>query len=322
MATAGVTLDMVTTNGVNLHQKADLLLRCKLSEMMISLNYSSEDHYAKFMRTAGAKFHKVVENIRLMDQKLREQNRRKETWLATQFFLHRSTVEGLIAMAELGATLPVDILTIKAIGGIPDEEVILPSQYDRILELLPAVVDKLRGRLTFHIDLDVLGLQQQANALMADHRRTSVEEVAPLHAIEYCYIGWYSMTIQGNGDVHACCYLMNDDRIAPLGNLNHQSVQEVWRGPGYQKFRQEMRTAMLFSEKTPFQQRRFKCTQPACWEHDQCPLSYLMATPDFYRRAHEHLETLRKKPGQALIIAANSLSRKVIESVKKATPLR
>src|SRR5207247_1155392 len=43
-----------------------------------------------------------------------------------------------------------------------------------------------------------------------------LRETAPLH--EFCLVGWYSATVNANGDVVPCCVLQ-DRKTAVLGNL-------------------------------------------------------------------------------------------------------
>jgi MoaA/NifB/PqqE/SkfB family radical SAM enzyme len=316
MATSGVVLDNITTNGLQLHKWLPSISRLRISRVLFSLNYATLEDYGRFMRTAPEKVNSVISNIHLLHDHLTREGRRAETQIDTQFFIHRSTVESIPGMVELAKTLPVDSVTFKAIGYIPDDELIQPEQLPRLRELIQHASDEISHDVALPLDFSLVGLQpfcedvlERRHGLLAGGRHVN-------HAIEYCYIAWYSTTIQGNGDVHACCHLMPDPKIAPLGNVNHQPISKIWRGADYAQLRHEMRTAMLMQMKTPFQQRRFQCTVPACWEHDQCPLSYMMASDDFYRSAHQQLEQIRARPAIRAARFANRASRHLIETAK------
>ena len=316
MAGAGVVLDNITTNGIQLHKWIDDLARLQITHVLFSLNYASRGDYGRFMQTAPEKLDIVVANIHLLHDRLVAEGRRADTQIHTQFFIHRSTVESIPGMVALAKMLPVDSVTFKAIGYIPEEEVILPEQLPRLRELIQHAADEIPLEINLPLDFALVGLQPHCTDVLERRYGDAPFSSYKKYEIEYCYIAWYSTTIQGNGDVHACCHLMPDSQIAPLGNVNQQSISDIWRGENYRQLRHELRTAMLMQAKTPFQQRRFRCTVPACWEHDQCPLSHMMATDDFYQRAHKQLQAVRQKPAMMAARFANRASRHVIEKAK------
>jgi radical SAM protein with 4Fe4S-binding SPASM domain len=47
--------------------------------------------------------------------------------------------------------------------------------------------------------------------------------------VSVCYFPWTSMSVLWDGRVVACC--MDSNGVQVLGDLNSQSVQEVWNGP-------------------------------------------------------------------------------------------
>ncbi|MGI8906705.1 MAG: radical SAM protein [Candidatus Sumerlaeaceae bacterium] len=316
MARAGIVLDNITTNGIQLHRWLPSIAKLPITQILFSLNYATPEDYGRFMQTAPEKFENVISNIHLMHDHLVTEGRRDETQIQTQFFIHRSTVESIPGMVELAKKLPVDSVTFKAIGFIPDEEVIQQDQLPRLRELIQHAADEIANDIPLPLDFALAGLQPFCEDVLERRHNVPAGGRHVDHNIEYCYIAWYSTTIQGSGDVHACCHLMPAPEIEPLGNVNRQRISDIWRGENYTQLRHEMRTAMLMQAKTPFQQRRFRCTVPACWEHDQCPLSHMMASQDFYQRAHQQLQGLRRKPITLAARYANRASRHVIEKAK------
>lgn len=334
MATAGVVMDNVTTNGIRLTgQTLDHVVKVPISNVFISLNYATEEQYGRFMRISPQRFHTVVENIRKIDARLREQGRREKTIIRTQFFIHRSTLKDLDQIIDLSWSLPVDYVAIRSAGLLPEEEILTPEDIELLKKRMPEIAPRSRGRFWLEFLFAEQGIQDYCNEVMLPIHAEGKEPeqiqspdsealgVRP-GSIEYCFIGWYSMLVQGTGDVHPCCFLLPNPHIQPFGNLNNNSVAEVWHGPMYRRHREEMRTVMLMQEKTPGQQRRFKCTLPFCWAHDQCVMAYSLADRPFYREAHDRLERLRHRPLLRAGRIANGISRRIIDRTKQVTGIR
>jgi len=321
MAAANVALDNLTTNGIRLIDRViDHLLKVRMSYVFVSLNYATADRYGQFMRIPAARFGTVVDNIRRLDERLKAAGRRQETVIQTQFFIHRSTVDDLDDIMALVGELPVDTVAIRSVGLIPQEEVLRPEDIRRLLERLPAVADWGRGRwLEFHFGHE--GIQAECDAMlratgaMAPPGTPPGDGPAP-GTFEHCFIGWYSMLVQGTGDVHACCFFLPDERVPAFGNLNRQSVAEVWNGELYVRHRREMRAAMLLGAPLPGAGRGPACTLSQCWAHNQCVLSHQLADRSFYMEAHRRLEELRARPLTRLARAGSDAARRAIGGLR------
>jgi MoaA/NifB/PqqE/SkfB family radical SAM enzyme len=324
MGEAGVILDNLTTNGVALSaRKATLLAPLGPTYYNISLNYASRERYEQFMRIPATAFDKAAENIRQLDQTLAEAGRRRESCLNLQFFIQPSTVGDLERMMELSAELPVDQVMLSSIGDAPEGERMSPEHIESFQQGMAAIAPEWLKRRPLRLSLDHYGLREFSESLLRPARGqdapedASVGDPAAPDPIEFCYIGWHSLVVQGTGEVHPCCYLMPEKKIPAFGNLRQQTVAEVWQGESYSRFRQEMRWAMLVRSRTPMQSKRFRCTMPYCWSHDQCLLAYDLADRPFYERAHAELEKLRRRPALRLANIAASAARAAIDGSKK-----
>src|SRR5205085_10189985 len=80
----------------------------------------------------------------------------------------------------------------------------------------------------------------KARRLLDRHARRA-RQAAAYH--EFCLVGWYSMTVNANGDAVTCC-ILQDHRSAVLGNLNRSGLSEVWNGAAYARFRAELAEIM------------------------------------------------------------------------------
>ncbi|MCB2155718.1 radical SAM protein [bacterium] len=319
LAEADVVLDNVTTNGIRCRDKVlEGMLKTKATNVFFSLNYSNAKRYGEFMRIDPRKFDDIVKNIRTYDAELRRLGKRDETLLHVQFMLHRSTMADIPEMIELAIELPVDTVVFRACGLIPDNEIIRTDEEKaQLRDALEEVGERSRGKLWLEMDLSFVGMQDWANSIVGPLHGAGKPDPTVYYekpgTIEYCYIGWYSMLVQGTGDVHPCCFLLPDERVPSFGNVNESTVPEIWQGEMYRRHREEMRTVMLMQARTPGQGRRFQCTVERCWGHDDCILSNKLADPGFYQQAHERLEALRKRPATAVARAVNRISRTAIE---------
>jgi MoaA/NifB/PqqE/SkfB family radical SAM enzyme len=50
-----------------------------------------------------------------------------------------------------------------------------------------------------------------------------------------CYLPFRSMMVRRDGIVLACCY----NKI-PMGNLNTQTIEEIWHGDNYKRLRESI----------------------------------------------------------------------------------
>jgi MoaA/NifB/PqqE/SkfB family radical SAM enzyme len=57
-----------------------------------------------------------------------------------------------------------------------------------------------------------------------------------------CHVPWQQMVIDSTGYVAPCCYwgAVDNDSGEALGDINLQTIDEIWNGPGYQKLRAGM----------------------------------------------------------------------------------
>lgn len=86
---------------------------------------------------------------------------------------------------------------------------------------------------------------------------------------EFCLVGWYSMTLNANGDVVACC-ILQDRRSAVLGNVGRSSLREIWSGPAYRRFRREL--AEIMARKGEVSDFGHACAvEGVCAEKGACP---------------------------------------------------
>jgi len=71
------------------------------------------------------------------------------------------------------------------------------------------------------------------------YKKDKMGQVLPVNAMpNYCWKMWHSQVITWNGIVVPCCF--DKDADHPMGNLNEQSLLQIWESKNYNEFRQEL----------------------------------------------------------------------------------
>jgi MoaA/NifB/PqqE/SkfB family radical SAM enzyme len=295
MGNGGVVLENLTTNGIRLDERhIAAVTPLGPTNFHVSLNYATREQYERFMRIPADRFDAILENIRLLDEAMQLAGTRAQNQIHLQFFVHRSTVGDIGRAMDIATELPVDTITLRSVGGCPGHEKLNADDRENLARILPAVAERSRGKVWLMFDMGMDGLQNLCQSITSSLYASHLASQPPRPAeIEFCYIGWYSMTIQGTGEVHPCCYLMPDPGIPAFGNLAAQGAQEVWQGAQFRKFREEMRHVMVRDGHVSPGSRPFRCTRPMCWTRNECPMAHNLADTEFYIGAHK---VLRHRP--------------------------
>ncbi len=122
----------------------------------------------------------------------------------------------------------------------------------------------------------------------AEGRRARAAEA--LH--EFCLVGWYSTTLNANGDVVTCC-ILQDHKTAVLGSIHASTLAEVWNGDRYERFRAELREIM--ARRGAVGDLSHSCAvESVCAEKDACPARsyYWAGDTDFRREFHRIVEEM------------------------------
>ena len=81
------------------------------------------------------------------------------------------------------------------------------------------------------------------------------------YAKQYCEYPWTSLTVMADGNVVPCTQISNNEIV--LGNINENSLEEIWNGKKYEEFRK-----MHISGKFPENHKCLKnCDQVKLFEY-------------------------------------------------------
>lgn len=303
LAARGVVVDNLTTNGVALNRDiAGYLVNNKAREVIFSLNAVDAEDYARMMKVKPALFDKVITAIKtLVDVR----GDSIYPSIVTQFLLDRSNVSRMVEMYDLGRSLGVDRIAMNAVLEIPreriDRELLLRPEDAAIAEpYVEEVLQKDKDAGLLQIDFAVYGW----NGMMKRVRDrvgmvpTNMYPVAPSFRDrnDGCFFAWYTAAVTGNGDIRPCCLLLNPD-VPPLGNIHETSMSEHWRGPAFQKMRDEMREILLRGGRIDYDPKHFQILKEVCVKPGLCWLKnmYFKVDEEFYAELDAKLEKVRRK---------------------------
>ena len=307
----GLRVTDVTTNGVLLTEPVvRALLATGCDEICVSLNAAGPASYATMMQTTGKNFERVVENVRRAAALKREAG--ADCLIKVQFLVYHDNFRDLPEMYRifresgadrfwLNGLYPVRPMPAMSEGDIAEMlglyESVLAEDYFEHLERFSfwerSIADRIAAaeRRVFA----AAPLVRRARVKLAhlvDGSGRRAREAAALH--EFCLVGWYSMTVNANGDAATCCILQD----TVLGNVIGSSLAEVWSGSAYERFRGELREIMA-------RQGRVDTFDHACSvagicaQKDACPNRsyYWSDDTDFRKDFHRVVESLPAPPG-------------------------
>ncbi len=175
-----------------------------LDSMIVSIDGTTQASYARYR--VGGTLEKVISGTRaLMAERKRTGSRTPN--VALQFLVMKHNEHEIPKMKQLAAELGVDRLLIKNIEVRSTEEA---------KTWLP-VTDAFRR---YHFDGEQLTVKNSDK--------------------QSCTRPWLSTLINWDGSVVPCCFDKNGQYT--MGNINQQTISEIWKGDDFQEFRRKLIT--------------------------------------------------------------------------------
>lgn len=196
---------------------------CGLDALRVSLwAGSSEEYENNYPGTPPGLFATVADGLRRLSGASKARGGQSPR-LILHAPLNRYNMRGLHGFLELAATTGCDGVSfspMRAWGGGPLEKYLIGAED----------LHELRHALREARDwLDARGLSHNISEVML---RFDVGE--NVWAVSPCYIAWLHARVRMDGTVQAC---LTCDR--KLGDLNRQSLDEIWNGSGSRQLRRE-----------------------------------------------------------------------------------
>ncbi len=290
LAANDIVLDQINTNGTMLTEaRIAALLRPRVAELHVSLNYCEPKSWSEGMGLPADAFDRVCDGISRFDAARRNRPNRFGR-LSLQFFVYKATLHQITQMYELGCRLGADRISFAELCGIDPalnySEADVPAIAAQFRQILQA---DTQGRIE-----NLLWSRGAGPAILAIQNELR-PEVPPLRIdteTRFCFIAWHSMTIIGSEAVYPCCFLFQDPD-GRLDDLRGRSLQDVWRGPNYTRLRAEFRRWFLLKMRVPLFSRRNRFLKYHCASHTSCPMSYSLADEAFYNDMEKRLAPIR-----------------------------
>ena len=209
----------VDTNGVCLTAEvSEQLCRMKIGSLNISIDAAEESTY-KRVRKGSIPLREIIANIENM-MAIRA-TAGVSFPVSLSFTLMRSNLNEWEDFLRLGARLKVDIVIarhLEAYTADMEEDSLWNDQatYNEARVSAMALAESLGLLATF---------PEPFSGVARPGRRP-------------CTVPWESAVILGNGDVAACCVPGHN-----MGNLNENTMEEIWSGPRYQELRATVNSA-------------------------------------------------------------------------------
>ena len=335
----GLRINDVTTNGVLLTEPVvRALFSTGCDEIRVSLNAADPASYATMMQTTPKNFDRVVDNVRRAAAIKRETGARCA--IKVQFLIYRDNYPQLPEMYRLFRETGADafwlngLYPVRPMPGMDENDVarmielyeqVLARDYFEHLERFSfweqPVADRIAGaerRVFAAAPLSRRARVKVRRVLTGGRRRD--REAASLH--EFCLVGWYSTTINANGDVVTCC-ILQDRKGAVLGNIGASSLSEIWLGEPYERFRAELREIMERRGQIG-PGGRARSVETVCAEKGACPArSYYWADDRPFRREfHAMVESMTPPPGEPFATVGPPASRPLPAYPSQPAPVR
>jgi MoaA/NifB/PqqE/SkfB family radical SAM enzyme len=273
LASTGIPLAGVTTNGVGLTGPVRALLReTQCGQVIVSLNCADEPEYIEMMKVGPRVFHRVLGHARAL---VEERARGGAPKLILQYLVYKKNFRTIPAMYARALELGADGIMFNGLAYLPAElrmtreetrtmlglfeEVLRADEYRRILGIHSFEQDFAEGiqaieRRIGH-ERAARGAVRRAAGFLLRRGQTLVEKLehrrkmrrrAAVQAFlgtrrDPCIRPWYGVTVRSDGTVPVCCVRQH----VPMGSVHRQTLGEIWRGEAFTRYREQMRKLIL-----------------------------------------------------------------------------
>ncbi|HEX6810859.1 MAG TPA: SPASM domain-containing protein [Planctomycetota bacterium] len=237
---------------LNMYSNCTLLDGAKFAEMSdrihkLWISFDSSNKQVLEMLRAGADFDKVTANIR----GILAVSAARKIPVGFVAVLVKDNLTGLHELvdflADLGAVeakcdLRIQPMLDNAIR-CRDQNVFAAFTPQQITEHIDRACERARARgLIFHVDMDdpyrrnVVPHEPIVRGITGDVLSVMLEEVKQRFP-HFCSMSTHYVKIEPNGKVFPCC---RGPRELEMGNVNEQSLEQIWNSEKYRTFRRRM----------------------------------------------------------------------------------
>ncbi|MFO8006873.1 MAG: radical SAM protein, partial [Candidatus Brocadiia bacterium] len=217
----------VNTNGLLLTREAlDELLEMRFDQLRITTMAGTPELYEQIHPgTPGAAFERLVDNLRYLAERKKALGLSKpEVWIITVAIAPNH--DAMLEVARLAAKVGAERVWYRAFDDVDDPCLapLAPSSEQ-------AAVIRRQAREAARC-LEARGLRHNVPEFLCTFGGQI--DTAALYATIPCYYPWFVLRVETDGSVYACCRCYK-----PLGNVNEQTIREIWHGPAFREFRRK-----------------------------------------------------------------------------------
>ena len=289
-----LNMDIVVTNGTAITPDvARRFIKYNLQTMVVSLNETTPERYAQMSQSSVYMYEKAMNGIRNIIRAKNETASNCE--IRIQIFVWKENYKRLEEMISSLLETGTDAIYIATIDELPLDQRLNDQEKEELKELIRNVMKKWAHKIQTHFvyeGLDKFVMEEQYKFYPQAIDLPNLCKTQ--NRIEYCNIGWYSLIITGSGNTFPCCqFWTNKDKS--FGNLNKESLGEIWYGEKARRFRTEMRHLLLTEANKELLPRKPCFISPLCLERSACAFNYYLSSPEFYFKIQEWAESGPRK---------------------------
>lgn len=214
------------SNGMLLNAaRAKQLVASGLNRIYFSIDSSDNEAYRKYRSEAGD-LRIVKKNISQLAE-LRKAEKKSALSIGIWMLLFENNVDQLVKMVELAYSIGADELIVQSNITYRGKK-----QWKRRIDSMQVKNFSLAER---EISL-ALERAKELNLKMKIHSGGGAMKPEKK---SLCLWPWKSLFITSQGDVSPCC-IIADPNISNLGNINSDSMQDIWNNEKYQKIREQL----------------------------------------------------------------------------------
>jgi MoaA/NifB/PqqE/SkfB family radical SAM enzyme len=280
LASSAFKIGTLTTNGILLAPPlTDVLLDKVRLQVTISLNCHTEPTYAALMQTPGKNFHRILDNIRGFMQEKKRRNQAGPK-VVVQFLIQGDNFRDMPAMLELGRELGVDGVAFNPQVNLEEKREKFRENFAEVLGIAESLYRADDGGIIHNLNT----LLPEINTEIQKLRDTKFAGKYPQVALReknfntlqtFCAMPWFSLHVKANGNVYPCCVLLNPEYI-PAGNVHHDRLKAIWKGPQFAAMRKSMAEFVLCARTGSEDRMRAIPLPDICKIHGAC---FLRALP-------------------------------------------
>ena len=215
----GITVHL-TTNGTILTEKIiDGISKVDVGEIAVSIDSPRKETYERIRK--GAKFEKVITNLKNLISKLKKEKRKTIVSIATVIL--KENINDIPEFIKLADKIGIEKVVFQTIQEKED----YMNKYGSKTKIQAVSIfnKKLKEKI------------KEAKKLAKKHNITVIFDEEKSIG---CIWPWRSIYITWNGNVTVCCKIL-DYRNTKIGNILHEDIWDIWNNKSYQKFRRLLR---------------------------------------------------------------------------------